>query len=443
MGTTINRSRRLLTVTLVAVSAGIVGCRETIPTSLDDAQLPGEPLTLEIELDWNQFGSGLEVFGGYGKPQELGAGIIAESYAGTLSARTLVRFAQYPTKASVVDATGTTREDDDLTYIGGRVMAWFDSDASTNTGPVDLVLGAVQQEWDGGTVNWSSAVDSVGGDIPWVEVGGGPVSVVDTATWDPAEGDTISFLVDSAQIAAWGDSSDKTRGARIELVTPGERLFMHAAFLHVTTRSSINPDTVLILTTPADQATFVYDHVSQPPANGVRVGGTPSWRTVLDLTMPDELTGPPELCAAAGCPFVISPQDVSFAGLSLRSRVTEDAAFQPSDSMRLDVRAVLSRDALPKSPLGESLIQNPFGTVIPGDFFGLQDGQLVEVPITSFVRDLLSEPEVSGRDRPNTLALISKAEPSSFAFASFHGHGSTMEPMLKLILTVIRTMEVP
>ena len=111
--------------------------------------------------------------------------------------------------------------------------------------------------------------------------------------------------------------------------------------------------------------------------------------------------------------------------------------------MRLDVRAVLSRDALPKSPLGESLIQNPFGTVIPGDFFGSQDGQLVEVPITSFVRDLLSEPEVSGRDRPNTLALISKAEPSSFAFASFHGPGSSMEPMLKLILTVSRPMELP
>ena len=67
----------------------------------------------------------------------------------------------------------------------------------------------------------------------------------------------------------------------------------------------------------------------------------------------------------------------------------------------------------------------------------------MEVPITSILRDLLSEPEVSGRDRPNTLALISKAEPSSFAFASFHGPGSSMEPMLKLILTVSRPMELP
>lgn len=443
MGTTINRSGRLMTGLLLAVLSGVVGCRETIPTSLDDVQLPDEPLTLEIQLDWNQFGSGLEVFGGYGKPRELGAGIIAESYAGTLSARTLVRFAKYPAKASVVDATGTTREDENLTYVGGRVMAWFDSDASTNTGPVDLVLGAVQHEWDGGTANWSSAVDSVGVDTPWPEAGGGPVSVVDTATWDPAESDTVSFFVDSAQVAAWGDSSDETRGARIELVTPGERLFMHAAFLHLTTRSSINPDTTLILTTSADQATFIYDHVSQPPVDGFRIGGTPSWRTVLDLNLPDELTGPPELCAAAGCPFVISPKDVSFAGLSLRSRTTEDAAFQPSDSMRFDVRAVLSRDALPKSPLGESLIQGPFGTVTPGEFFGLQDGQLVEIPITSFVRDLLSGPEPTGRARPNTLALISLAEPSSFTFGSFHGPGSPMEPTLKLILTVSRPMELP
>ena len=146
MGTTIDLSGRLMTGVLLAVLSGVVGCRETIPTSLDDVQLPDEPLTLEIQLDWNQFGSGLEVFGGYGKPRELGAGIIAESYAGTLSARTLVRFAKYPAKASVVDATGTTREDENLTYVGGRVMAWFDSDASTNTGPVDLVLAAVQHE---------------------------------------------------------------------------------------------------------------------------------------------------------------------------------------------------------------------------------------------------------------------------------------------------------
>ena len=94
MGTTRNRSGRLLTALLVAISCGVVGCRETIPTSLGDVQLPDEPLTLELQLNWNQFGSGLEVFGGYGKPRELGAGIIAESYAGTLSARTLVRFAQ-------------------------------------------------------------------------------------------------------------------------------------------------------------------------------------------------------------------------------------------------------------------------------------------------------------------------------------------------------------
>lgn len=417
-------------------------CREQTPTSIDSAQLPSEPTTLELQLPWSEFGDSLEVFGGYSIPRALGAAILANDFVGELHSRSIVRFGAYPQAASVVDPSGTTRTDTNLSFFGGRIVVLFDTIASTNTGPVTLQLGALQNEWDANTATWTFAVDSVGDQRPWPEPGGGPIDTLTTRTWDPAVSDSVSLFLDSAQIAAWGDLSNPARGARIELLTPGERLFMLAAFLRLDTRSSLNPDTVLILSASADRATFLYDPPPPPPADGFQVGGAPAWRSVLNVTVPAELTGPPELCSSVGCPFALRPEHVSFAGLGLRSRKPPDG-YQPTDSLRLDVRPVLSRAALPKSPLGASLIAGGAGKAVPASAFGAQEGELVEIPITSFVRAYLAGPDPSGRPPPNTLALLSLAEPSSFTLASFHGPDGAMAPVLNLIVTVSTPLELP
>jgi hypothetical protein len=227
---------------------------------------------------------------------------------------------------------------------------------------------------------------------------------------------------------------------RLDLLTAGHRIRVVGAALRITTLSSIDLDTILVLTAGADRVTFVYNPMPDPPPDGFRIGGAPAWRSVFDVALPTSLNGPPELCAAVGCPFTVEPQNVSYAGLVLTSRATE-AAFQPTDSVSLDVRAVLQRSAMPKSPLGTSLIADPTGQRIGPDPFGPLEGTLIELPITTFVKQYLAGPDPSGRPPPNSLGLLAAREPEGFTFASFFGPGGVNEPVLKLVLTVSPPLE--
>jgi hypothetical protein len=162
----------------------------------------------------------------------------------------------------------------------------------------------------------------------------------------------------------------------------------------------------------------------------------------LDVAIPEVLNGFPDFCAVVSCPHTLLPGEISFAALVLTSRLTE-AAFQPTDSIRLDVRPVFDRSAMPKSPLGASLIAEPFGRTVPPDAFSTDPGVLIEVPFTSFARDLLRGEDLAGNPAPSTLALLSVIEPFSISFASFEGPGSAGEPMLKLVLTIGPPVQLP
>jgi hypothetical protein len=441
-------SDRLVTVSLrsrapLALAASLplvlAACQDDSPTSIGVDVLPPEPLTISIELPWAEFGSNVAVYGGYGGRAGIGEAILARGYATEdLDANVLMRFGQYPTTASVRDAQGTLRQDNNLSFYGGYVVAYFDTVASTNTGPVSLALGAIQTPWHAPSASWTFALDTVADQQAWPEPGGGPVTPLVTWDWNPSNGDSVQFFLDSTQVAMWRDPAD-ANGARIELLTAGERLQVVGGALRLFTRSSINPDTALVVTAQAGTVTFVYDVDPPPPVDGMRVGGAPAWRTVLDVAVPSILDGPPELCATVGCPFALAPRHVSYAGLALRTRKPPDA-FQPTDSVTIDVRPVLSREAMPKSPLGTSLIVQTAGHTIAAPLFGALEGAAVEIPITNYVKAFLAGPDPSGRPPPSTLALLATPEPNSFTFAEFFGAGPN-EPALKLILTVSPPLE--
>ena len=99
-------TRRARVAVVMGVSLLWIGCVEKTPTSIDDDLLPDQPVTVEIFLPWTEFGSALQVYGGYGAPNELGLGVVAHEFGGTLEARTLVRHGAYPRSASVRDTTG-------------------------------------------------------------------------------------------------------------------------------------------------------------------------------------------------------------------------------------------------------------------------------------------------------------------------------------------------
>lgn len=435
------RPRRLAVASLLACAA-FSACDEEFPTGVVDGPLPGEPITVEVEIPWSEFASNLEVFGGYGSAADLGLGFVALQFADTLDARTLYRFARYPEAVTVRDTTGALRPDSTLTFVGGRLIARFDTLASTNAGPVSLGLGLIGQEWDPTTTTWDAAIDTINDLRPWNEAGAGPVVVLDTAVWDPSVADTIVFELDSATVAAWSDTTDLSRGARIESFDAGPRLQINSARLSLDVRPSSNPDTLVQVGVGTRATTFIYSPFPEPPPDGVRIGGAPSWRTILDVAIPAELDGYPGLCAAVSCPFTLEPGQISFAALRLTSRTTA-AAFQPTDTVRLDVRPVFDRAAMPKSPLGTSLVGAQFGRPVSPDAFGANPGQVIEVPFTSFARDLLRGEDARGNPAPNTLALLSVFEPLSIAFASFAGPGSANEPVLRLVLTVGPPVELP
>ncbi len=420
---------------------GSMACSELNPTSLDEEFLPPAPLTAEIRLGWDAFASNLEVFGGFGSPLELGSGVTARLFAGTLNARTLARFTGYPQAATVRDSAGNTRADSTLTFVGGWVVAVVDTLASVSSGPVTLSLGALQQEWDPRTTTWEFAVDTINDRRSWSEPGAGPATDLGMAVWDPAEGDSVRFAVDSAQVAAWADTLDLSRGVRLAAETEGVRLKINNVFLRLDTRSSIDPDTALVLTAPRQTITFIYDPIPAPPPDGIRIGGAPSFRTVLDIRVPDALTSPQSLCDAAGCPFALTVERLNYAAIVLRTRATPPA-FQPTDTVNLDVRPVLLRSALPKSPLGTS-ITGGLGRRVGPDLFGSAAGAEIEIPVTQFIRDLIRGATATGATPPSTLALLSTFEPLSIAFASFYGPGSDLEPVLKLVVTAGPSVTLP
>lgn len=433
--------KRMTTALLLGITAlASAACGEKTPTSVDPDLLPLRPTTVEVRLTWEQFGSNLRVFGGFGSVHDLGTGVVASRFGGSLDARTLVRFTDLPKTATVTDSSGTSRTDTLLALRSGRVVAFLDTIASVADGPVTLELGAMRQRWHGTSATWAMAVDTAGDAVRWEEPGGGPVVRVATTVWDRTKGDSAVFALDTVQLKMFNDTSVANQGALVGLVTQGARLVVANVVLRARVKASVR-DTLLDLSASNEEMTFVYTPEPGEPAGSIRVGGAPAWRTALDIAVPTRLTGPASLCAAVGCPLELTPTRVNYAALVLSTSPTE-AAFQPSDSLEIDVRAVYDPSALPKSPLGPSLMGTTRRRVGP-DLFGGAAGGQIEIPVTSFVRSILQADSVDGFPPPKSLALLAAFEPSSLTFGSFFGPGTPRAPVLKLIVSAGRSMELP
>lgn len=450
-----NAAFRTVFLALAAVPLLLSACREQLPTASEEGLVP-VGTTVEVVLSFGEFATRARVYGGYGRPSDLGGGFLARDFAGAgatptdpsaagLNAATLVNFGDFPLFASVLDTTGTTRPDSSLTFLSGRIVADFDADGSVAQGPVRVLAHEVTEPWDRITATWRLAVDSLDRQVPWATPGGAAGPEIGSAVWDSASGDSLEIMVDSALVAAWSERRDTAgdlRTVRLASDVAGSRLKLRSARLWLAARPSLAPDTVIQVLSPPRGTTFIYDPgPSAPTGASLRVGGAPAWRSVLDLDVPRRLNGPPELCAAVGCPVEIDEDHVSYAGLVLSPR-RPDPAFAPSDTLTIDVRMVLAPLFLPKSPLGPSNagIGSPAGlagTILAPELFGVDaDEETVEVPVTRVIRDLLRGETASGDPVPSaTVALLSTFEPVSIEYVSFEGPGSPAAPRLRLILS--------
>ena len=222
---------------------------------------------------------------------------------------------------------------------------------------------------------------------------------------------------------------------------------MLGAFLHlvdvklrITTIASSEPDSVFEVT-PTTVMSFIYDPTPTAPLGWLRVGGTPSWRSVLTMSIPRTITGTPEVCDTVGCEVDLTEVNLNLAELVLTSRQTEPG-FQPEDTTRVDIRSVLSPELLPKAPLGGLVV--PFPTSVPPELFSSQTGTPVPIAMTALVRELLDIAAATDTLPPAaSIAVFSVFEPNMFGFASFEGGGGAGAPALRLLYTIANEVGLP
>jgi len=426
---------------LVTAAWGLLACQESSPTSVDGDLIPVGAQTVEIILPWSVFGEDVQTYGGFGSPNDLFSQTVAEDFEGTLDSRALTRFSTFPVAVAVQDSLGENRTDSSLTYLDGYAVARFDTIRSRVDGPVELALNFLQQDWHAPSTTWDFRVDTVQNRDPWPEPGAGPVTPLGSATWDPEAGDSVIFPLDSATLSLFNDTTGVRPSARLDMVTPGALVEILGLDLRINTRPSINQDTVVVLSTFPLAETFVYAPFPEPPEEGIRVGGAPAWRTVLTVDIPTVLNGPESLCELVGCPFTLDPNRLNFASLVLTSQASQPVAFQPTDSILLDVRPVLVPERLPKSPLGPSFL-GIAGRAVDPEVFGDDAGTEISIPVTEFVRTLITPAPDSVTPPPPELAILSLLEPFSVGFGAFDGPGTAGEPQLRLVLTAVDTVEV-
>jgi len=418
-------------------------CSDRVPTLPGEGFLPVQPTTVELRIPFSEFASELRVVGGFGSPAELGTGVVALDPGGApLRARTVLRLNTFPSSAQVLDAGGVTQADTLLSFIGGQLLVRFDSLRFIAPGPVTVAARALEgPRWDPITTTWTAAVDSAGTQrIQWPEPGAGPSRLLGTGQWNPGEGDSLLIRIDSASVAALGDTANAGRGLRLDSETSGTRLRVRSVSLLLEAVPSIRPDTLLELPVSSRDVSFIFDPRPTPAPDELRVGGTPAWRTFFQVAVPTRIEPPSPVCQRLSCPVDITPESVVFAALVMQS-ATGPASFMPLDTVAMEVRPVLDPSRLPRSPLGSSLL--PLGRILDPGWFLPGGGRTVTLPVTSFVRDRVRGTTAAGDPAPTGLALLLGGEPVDFAFNTFDGPGRPGEPFLRILLTLADGVTLP
>src|SRR5690606_31569180 len=147
--------------------------------------------------------------------------------------------------------------------------------------------------------------------------------------------------------------------------------------------------------------------------------------------LPESVPAPASVCARVTCPVPLTAADVNHAGLILTT-THGPPAYDPTDTIPIEVRGVLAPEALPKSPLGGPMFLDtlgaPVGTPIPPASPDPAAPRTVELPVTPVVRSVLANSSLGGFRPTRTIALVELIEPRTFTFTSFVGPGVTGEP---------------
>jgi hypothetical protein len=422
-------ARRIPIAGVLALLAA--ACGNDAPLSVGDELLPSQPVTSwEVVLDADEYLALDSAFAIYDTPAGAGFLLVAEDFEATLDAHVLARFSILRTITVRDTVTNGSVIDTLPRYYGGRLVVRFDT---LRTDIAETAAFAVYQSaetWHAATTTWTERVDSGSVELPWTEPGGTRGDLVATGSWSRADGDSLVLEIDSTTVQALRDSTAEERGLILVAETGGARARIRELLMRVDARSSRQRDTVVTTSAVGQGRTFIYTPVLEPRSDHPRVGGIPTWRTLMRL-MPDlgdtQVPCPPPLT----CTIALRDTDVTSALLELRLD-TPPAGFVLEDSVLINVSPLLE---LPGVPFARSPLASP-GPVAnrrirPAEFDDVDSAAPVLLPVTVAIRTLLDDSTANVG-----VAITPFVNLSTFGIVPFRPG-----PRLRLVLTISQEVQ--
>jgi hypothetical protein len=416
--------------------AGMSGCSDLPPSSTEPGLIPVSAQTFEVLLPLASFATDVRVDGGFGHPSQVETAFLGYDEASGDRAVGLVEYDGFLRVISYLPQGASVEVADSLWVpIGGDLLLFLDSARVAGIEPFQLVAERVIEPFDYRTATWTMAKDTLGGRVPWTVPGGGALESMGSAEWMPSVTDTVRISFDSIQATRLVRSEAGALAVRIRSDSDGSQIRLRGVDMEVRVRPSQHPEQVVTIRPFADRQTFI-SSAAAPTSSDTRlyVGGAPAYRSSFRFQLPPTVPAPASACGGVSpCTVPLTAGTVVYAGIELRSSPQPSRLLAPADTMTLEIRPVLAPDLLPKSPLGPPI--QIFGRRVPPSAFQGEGGNLVEIPVTRFLRDLLVGEDFRGNPVPFAVAFLAAPEPSGLGVTSFAGPGSPNAPVLRLILT--------
>lgn len=438
----VERAGRVRLATLLALAASplwLGACADDDPTSVGGPLFPpGAVRTFEVVLDAPQFLVADTTFDGFDPPGTSTLLVVAEDFAGALDAHALARFSELPKTVQYRDSANNNQTDTLPRFTGGDFVLVFDSATVSGGASAEIAIYTLAESWHRGSATWTLRSDTT---IPtrqsWTTPGGTKARLLGTGTVTPGA-DSVLIPIDSATVVALRDSAALANGLLLVGNTPGTRVVAQSLGLRLRANPRPRPDTTVTTAVTVFGTTFIYTPKPQPTTL-LRVGGTPSWRSALELSPAFETLSVP--CPAPAprpnCTVRLRDATVTAAELLLKPIPTV-TAFQPEDTVTLQAWPILRSPLVPlqRSPLREPVSGSTTRLLAPS-FAPGASADRTPVTITNYVRELLAARDSAAAPPPRSLALIGIQFPATFGFATFGSTESGADaPKLRLVLTV-------
>jgi len=419
---------RLHLAALSLLIAGAVACTEESPLLTGDPFFPdGRPVTVETLIPADQFLTLGGTFTGYSSARSVPYSVVANSFEGGVTARTLLRFPTALPKEIEFTVAGAAMKDSLYRVTGIELVLQVDSSASQRS-PVPVSVHPLTERWDDSIVSWTRrAADSLG-TYDWSQPGGTfqPTAWA-TGTYQPADSGHVRVMaIDTSHTATLRDSLFP--GLLVQATQANTMLQLEGAVLRVTVDPS-NTDSTVVLSynAGAENIGLIYTPEAPLPSGLLAAGTVRSTRTLFSIDMPDSLEACTPTCVR------LATRDVALHHVSLLLRPqAAGGGYRLLDSARVSLRTVAEPELGRLAPLGEPVVSgvSPTGRGVPSQTDYFATDTVVELPITLHAARM-----ISGDSVQSDFALLG-SQADVLGFTPFSLLLFDAAPRLRIVFTV-------